>query len=68
MSVDNDGGVRHVTRAEWDALLEQCKLARGRSAQVRGHALRTRSEVVESRLLFARGRLERDQAALAERG
>jgi hypothetical protein len=67
LNVSNDNGVRAVTRAEWDALLEQCKRVLGESAQARGDALQIRSEAVENRLLFARGRLERDEAALGER-
>lgn len=53
MSVNTADGARHVTRADWEALREQCQRAMAESAQLRAEARQSQSHAVEQRLLRA---------------
>ena len=63
MNVNNGDGVRDITRAQWDALLARCEIARAENARVRDQALQAKSDAVEQRRRSEAGRLERDKAA-----
>jgi hypothetical protein len=60
MSVNYADGMKHVTRAEWEALWEQCERVLADNAQIRDEALRAKSEAVEQRLRSE----DRDNAAV----
>jgi hypothetical protein len=62
MSVNDANGVRHVTRAEWNALREHFKRVRAENAQVCGAARQTVADAVECRLRLEDARLDRDNA------
>jgi hypothetical protein len=58
MRIVSTGAARHVTRAEWDALREQCERARAETARISREARRATSEAMEQRLRFEHVRLD----------
>ena len=61
MSVNTDDGVSHHTRADWDALRQQCARVLAECTDGCGQALRAQSEAVEHRLNSGANRFEREK-------